>query len=98
MTPLLIAVVGFLTVCPVVMLLLGSFSKGLGAFGAFTVEKYVQAYTDPSFADILVRTDDQIRFTVLLYEKGVEKERWPRAGQISFAVPDEDFQSLMWQL
>ena len=51
-----------------------------------------------SFADILVRTDDQIRFTVLLYEKGVEKERWPRAGQISFAVPDEDFQSLMWQL
>jgi len=56
MTPLLIAVVGFLTVCPVVMLLLGSFSRGLGAFGAFTVEKYVQAYTDPAFADILINT------------------------------------------
>lgn len=56
MTPFLITVVGFLTVCPVVMLLFGSFSRGLGAFGVFTAEKYVQAYTDPAFADILVNT------------------------------------------
>ena len=52
----LIAIVGFLTVCPVVMLLFGSFSKGLGAFGTFTLEKYVAAYTDPEFADIIVNT------------------------------------------
>lgn len=56
LTPSLIAIVGFLTVCPVVMLLFGSFTQGLGAFGSFTVEKYVTAYTDPSFADILVNT------------------------------------------
>ena len=56
MTPFLITVVGFLTVYPVVMLLFGSFSRGLGAFGVFTAEKYVQAYTDPAFADILVNT------------------------------------------
>jgi len=56
MTPFLITIVGFLTVCPVVMLLFGSFSRGLGAFGVFTTEKYVQAYTDPAFADILVNT------------------------------------------
>jgi iron(III) transport system permease protein len=56
LTPGLIAIVGFLTVCPVVMLLFGSFTKGLGAFGEFTVEKYVAAYTDPAFADILLNT------------------------------------------
>lgn len=56
LTPSLIAIVGFLTVCPVVMLLFGSFSEGLGAFGSFTTAKYVQAYTDPAFADIMVNT------------------------------------------
>lgn len=52
----LIALVGFLTVCPVLMLVLGSFSEGLGAFGRFTLAKYVQAYTDPAFAAILLNT------------------------------------------
>ena len=56
LTPSLIAIVGFLTVCPVVMLILGSFTKGLGVFGSFTLEKYVKAYADPAFADILVNT------------------------------------------
>ena len=61
LTPLLIAIVGFLTVCPVVMLILGSFSEGLSAFGSFTLTKYVTAYTDPAFAEILVNT---VIFTV----------------------------------
>lgn len=61
LTPSLIAIVGFLTVCPVVMLLFGSFTEGLGAFGSFTVEKYVVAYTDPAFADILLNT---VAFTI----------------------------------
>ena len=56
LTPGLIAVVGFLTVCPVVMLIFGSFSQGLGAFGQFTLEKYGEAYTDPDFAEIIVNT------------------------------------------
>ncbi len=56
LTPALIAIVGFLTLCPVVMLVLGSFSGELGAFGAFTLEKYVAAYTDPAFAEILLST------------------------------------------
>ena len=56
LTPSLIAIVGFLTLCPVVMLVLGSFSSELGAFGTFTVEKYVAAYTDPAFAEILLST------------------------------------------
>ena len=56
LTPSLIAIVGFLTVCPVVMLLFGSFSSGLDAFGTFTLEKYVKSYTDPAFAHILVNT------------------------------------------
>jgi iron(III) transport system permease protein len=56
LTPVLILVVGFLTVCPVVMLVLGSFSEGLGALGSFTVEKYIRAYTDPDFFEILLNT------------------------------------------
>ena len=56
LTPTLILIVGFLTVCPVVMLVIGSFSQGFGTFGRFTVEKYVAAYTDPAFAGILVNT------------------------------------------
>ena len=56
LTSTLIVIVGFLTVCPVVMLAIGSFSKGFGAIGSFTVEKYVSAYTDPALADILLNT------------------------------------------
>ena len=56
LTPSLIAIVGILTLCPVVMLILGSFSEELGTFGSFTLNKYTQAYTDPAFADILVST------------------------------------------
>jgi iron(III) transport system permease protein len=56
LTPVLIIIVGFLTVCPVVMLILGSFSEGLGTFGQFTLAKYVKAYTDPAFGEILVNT------------------------------------------
>ena len=56
LTYLLIAIVGALTVCPVLMLALGSFSEGLTAFGNFTVKKYVEAYTDPAFFVVMVNT------------------------------------------
>lgn len=52
----LIAIVGFLTLCPVLMLLLGSFSQGLTAFGSFTLDKYVAAYTDPFLLEVTVNT------------------------------------------
>jgi len=38
------------------MLILGSFSEGLGSFGDFTLKKYIESYTDPDFADIIVNT------------------------------------------
>ena len=56
LTPILIGIVGFLTVCPVIMLVFGSFSEGLGAFGSFTLQKYIQSYTDPALAEIIVNT------------------------------------------
>ena len=56
LTPYLIVIVGFLTVCPVVMLLLGSFSEGLGAFGTLTLQKYFKSYTDPALGEIIVNT------------------------------------------
>jgi iron(III) transport system permease protein len=52
----LVAIVGFLTVCPVVMLALGSVSEGLTAFGEFTPDKYLEAYTDPALLDVIVNT------------------------------------------
>lgn len=56
LTWLLIVIVGFLTLCPVLMLLLGSFSHGLTAFGSLTASKYVAAYTDPYLLDVLFNT------------------------------------------
>lgn len=58
-TPLtwsLIVIVGFLTLCPVLMLVLGSFSEGLTAFGDFTTAKYVAAYTDPFLFEVTLNT------------------------------------------
>lgn len=52
----LIVLVGFLTVCPVLMLLFGSFSEGLTAFGKFTIDKYISAYTDPDLFTVLFQT------------------------------------------
>jgi len=52
----LVAIVGVLTIGPVLMLLLGSFSKGLTAFGSFTLEKYVAAYSAPAIVDVLLNT------------------------------------------
>ncbi|MBI1421821.1 MAG: ABC transporter permease subunit [Gammaproteobacteria bacterium] len=52
----LIVIVGVLTVGPIVMLLLGSFSKGLTAFGSFTLQKYIEAYTDPAFFEVIINT------------------------------------------
>ncbi|HEX7218547.1 MAG TPA: iron ABC transporter permease [Burkholderiales bacterium] len=52
----LLAMVGFLTVCPVVMLALGSFSEGLTAFGRFTLDKYIGAYADPAFFRVMLNT------------------------------------------
>ncbi|MFW8567257.1 ABC transporter permease [Orrella sp. 11846] len=56
LTALLILIVAALTLTPVVMLLLGSFSEGLTSFGSFTVDKYVEAYSDPYLLDVVVNT------------------------------------------
>lgn len=52
----LIIIVGLLTLCPVVMLLLGSFSQGLTGLGTFTLGKYVAAYTDPALLGVTINT------------------------------------------
>lgn len=54
--PFLIVIVGLLTISPVLMLVFGSFSEGFGTFGGFTLDKYVEAYSDPEFAAILWNT------------------------------------------
>ena len=52
----LIIIVSALTIGPVVMLVIGSFSEGIGAIGKFTTDKYVAAYTDPSLPKTLLNT------------------------------------------
>jgi iron(III) transport system permease protein len=52
----LVLIVGFLTVCPVVMLALGSVSEGLTAFGKFTTDKYVTAYSDRALFSVTINT------------------------------------------
>jgi iron(III) transport system permease protein len=56
LTPTLIVIVGLLTISPVLMLVVGSFSEGFGTFGNFTVDKYVEAYTDPELTVVLLNT------------------------------------------
>jgi iron(III) transport system permease protein len=56
LTPTLIVIVGLLTISPVLMLVVGSFSEGFGTFGNFTVDKYAQAYTDPELTVVLWNT------------------------------------------
>ena len=52
----LVIIVGFLTLCPVLMLVLGSFMEGFGEFNGLTVQKYVTAYTDPGLQEMLLNT------------------------------------------
>lgn len=56
LTLTLILLVGLLTVAPVAMLVLGSFSQGLDAFGHFTLSKYASAYADPGLWKVLFNT------------------------------------------
>ncbi|MFC1693224.1 glycoside hydrolase [Candidatus Latescibacterota bacterium] len=51
-----------------------------------------------SLKDITAKAGERVNFVVSAYENEVENERWPITGNISFVVPDEKFQSLMWQL
>lgn len=54
--PSLLLLVGVLTGAPVIMLLIGSFTEGLGAFGHFTVDKYVEVYSNIALLRILLNT------------------------------------------
>ena len=65
LTFLLIVILALLTLSPVVMLVIGSFSKGLNTFGDFTVSKYASVYTDPSFYAVLGNTLLFVLFSAL---------------------------------
>jgi len=54
--PSLFLLVAVLTGTPVVMLLIGSFTEGLGAFGHFTIDKYIDVYSNIALLHILLNT------------------------------------------
>jgi iron(III) transport system permease protein len=56
LTALLILIVGGLTIGPVLMLIIGSFSEGIGAIGKFTLDKYISAYGNPNLPTTLTNT------------------------------------------
>ncbi len=51
-----------------------------------------------AFEDITAATGERVNFGIVLYDNKVERERWPVSGRISFVIPDEDFESRMWQV
>src|SRR5574344_773232 len=53
LTWVLIAILALLSLSPVIMLLIGSFSKGLVQIGDFTLDKYKAVYGDVSFYGVL---------------------------------------------
>lgn len=56
LTWILVGLVGLLTLAPAIMLIVGSFSEGLGTTGAFTLSKYQRVYTDPKLYEVLLNT------------------------------------------
>lgn len=50
------------------------------------------------FDDLDARPGSKVSFNVTFLEEGVERERWPKTGYISLAVPDETYQPRMWQV
>src|SRR5690606_38337574 len=52
----LLVVVGGLTLGPALMLVVGSFSQGLGAVGTFTLEKYARVYSDARLPQVVLNT------------------------------------------
>lgn len=51
-----------------------------------------------AYDDIAARRGSKVGFTVTLFENGIERERWPKTGHVTFIVPDEGFQPSMWQV
>jgi alpha-amylase/alpha-mannosidase (GH57 family) len=51
-----------------------------------------------SFDDINAMKGQKINFSVSLLENCIETEHWPKTGNISFSIPDESFQTKMWQI
>lgn len=52
----LLVIVGGLTLGPALMLVVGSFSQGLGALGTFTLDKYVRVYSDARLPQVILNT------------------------------------------
>lgn len=52
----LLVVVGGLTLGPALMLVVGSFSQGLGAVGTFTLEKYARVYSDARLPQVVLNS------------------------------------------
>jgi len=49
--------------------------------------------------DVLgVRVGDLVKFVVRIFSGEIEADRHPKSGLISFNVPDEDFENMMWSV
>ncbi len=51
------------------------------------------------FQRLNLEKGDQVEFTLsIMSASGISLEEWPRHGVLSFEVPDESFESLMWSI
>lgn len=50
------------------------------------------------FEDINARPGEEVHFFVSVRRDKAELEKWPPRGYLSFTVPNEDFEAIMWQV
>ncbi|MDH4099783.1 MAG: glycoside hydrolase family 57 protein [Nitrospirota bacterium] len=50
------------------------------------------------FEDIKARPGEEVHFFVTVRRDKAELEKWPPRGYLSFTVPTEDFEAIMWQV
>ncbi|MFH1387670.1 MAG: glycoside hydrolase family 57 protein [bacterium] len=48
------------------------------------------------FADLDLKPNEKLEFTVVIYKDGQELERWPRGGGIGVTVPSESYSDEQW--
>jgi alpha-amylase/alpha-mannosidase (GH57 family) len=51
-----------------------------------------------SFSDLQANPPERMRFFVTIQEEALERERHPSAGVLSFSIPDEKFERIMWHV
>ncbi|MFH1384177.1 MAG: glycoside hydrolase family 57 protein, partial [Candidatus Omnitrophota bacterium] len=62
--------------------------------GALSFDKIIEISC--AFSSLCVQPNESIQFSFLLIENDIPVEKWPKFTTINFAVPDVDFEEMIW--